>query len=755
MAAARFSFKQGEGRSRANSSHRLLLGTSLLALGLFPMGALAQQSSSALPDINVVASPAFSGAPSFGSASGASGAGEAQPAYASKQETHTESANLGPLGDRTIQDTPYSITVVPRDVIVNDGDHKVNDVLMSLPSVEIRDQQGFDVSRPQSRGFQGSVVQTTRLDGLNVIGTTAIPAENLNSIQVLNGLAGALYGPATPAGVFNYVLNRPTATPMFRTIEGFDSNGILTEQIDAGGMAGPDNRIGYRITLLHGDGESYVSGSEVNRNLASIGLDFHIDNQTVIETNYIHYTGIEEGLPGSIVFDSGKSTILPKPPSATTIGLGQPGAGVNLDSDTGIIKLKHQFNNDWNFEIGVLDEDAHRGLYGITNTMTNNAGAYTVTKNFTAVPLYTILSNEAYLNGKFDLLGTANELTIGTNGYSQGSQSYRNSIAQTLGTSNLSDPALFALPPIPANGGLYRSAYLFNQTIITGDTMHFNDKLALQGVISTSFLNSKSWAATGAATSSNTSDGLVSPTLSLIYKPISQLTTYFTWANSVEQGDTAPSGTKNVNAIMDPYHDTSYELGAKYAVNDRLLITLDGFRMTRPMAQTVAATNVFEVVGTQRNWGAELFAQGDVTPEFSVLGGVTGIDAHLVNTGIAATNNGYVVGVPRWKSDIKLDYHPDWFHGVGFTGTFHYEAARAATDTNNSWSDPFMTVDLGARYSTALFGHHATFRLNVVNITNTNYYVAIADGNIVGSPGANTAYLGTPRTYRASLEFDF
>jgi len=32
------------------------------------------------------------------------------------------------------------------------------------------------------------------------------------------------------------------------------------------------------------------------------------------------------------------------------------------------------------------------------------------------------------------------------------------------------------------------------------------------------------------------------------------------------------------------------------------------------------------------------------------------------------------------------------------------------------------------------------------------YYSSIADGNIVGSPGANTAYLGTPRTYMFSLQ---
>jgi iron complex outermembrane receptor protein len=43
-------------------------------------------------------------------------------------------------------------------------------------------------------------------------------------------------------------------------------------------------------------------------------------------------------------------------------------------------------------------------------------------------------------------------------------------------------------------------------------------------------------------------------------------------------------------------------------------------------------------------------------------------------------------------------------------------------------------------------------RFQVLNVGNVFYYSSIADGNIVGSPGANTAYLGTPRTYLVSLQ---
>jgi len=676
---------------------------------------------------------------------------------ATNPQYNTGTVSLGPLGNRKLLDTPFSMTVIPQDLIENLQLKTVNDTLRYLPSVEIRNQQGFEVSRPQARGFQGSIVQATRLDGLNIIGTTAIPAENLSGIQVLNGLAGSLYGPATPAGVFNYTLKRPTDVPFASYTQYFDSNSVFTEQVDAGGRT-PDGKVGYRFNVVHGQGESYAPESHTDRTLASGALDFHVDDRTVIETNFSHYETNITGLPGSIVyFGSPKFPVLPAAVDPTRLGYGQPGAGADLITNTGLVKVKHEINNDWNIEIGALYQDAVRNLFGITNTMTNNFGNYTVTKNFDAVPHFTIASNTASLNGRFDLFGFRNELTIGTNGFFNGQYSYENSIMTPLGSSNLADPAVLPTKPIPYNGGQYQSAVLSNQTIITGDTFHFNDQWAVQGVVSTSFLHSESWAKTGAVTSQNDTDGVVSPTVSLIYKPATQLTAYATFAKSVEQGEQAPAGTTNVNQFLAPYHDQEYEVGVKYAVTPGLLATFALFNMTRPLASNVVsptnpASQTFEVVGTQRNNGAELFLQGQVYEDLSVFGGVSYIDARLVNTGVAATNGRLVVGVPLFKTDVALDYHPAAWQGFALTGGVHAEGERAATNLNNSYAPPYATFDLGVRATRTVDKHIVTMRFQVLNVGNVFYYSSIADGNIVGSPGANTAYLGTPRTYMVGLQ---
>lgn len=58
-----------------------------------------------------------------------------------------------------------------------------------------------------------------------------------------------------------------------------------------------------------------------------------------------------------------------------------------------------------------------------------------------------------------------------------------------------------------------------------------------------------------------------------MYKPVENVTLYTTWANSMQQGDTAPTGAKNAGDVLDPYRSHQVEVGAKYAPHRDLLLT--------------------------------------------------------------------------------------------------------------------------------------------------------------------------------------
>ena len=726
------------GIARRRSSqpvHRLCSLLAMLPLGAGAAWAQASSSPAAPDEVVNVSAPTPGG-------------------YATQARFHSDDAFLGPLGNQPILTTPTSITVLPQDLLVDQQIRTVNDALRDLPSVEVLDQEGQEVSRPQSRGFQGTIAQNTRLDGLNIIGTTAIATENLDDIQVLNGLAGALYGPETGAGVFDYVLKRPTDAPLARLVGSYDSNGLFTEEADLGGRTGPDRALGYRIDLVHGEGQSYLSGSFDDRTLVSGDFDIHLDDRTVIQLDASYYEDTSDGLPGGFVYASGRNTLLPAAVDPTRVGYGQLGAGTNLITDTGLGKIIHRFDDDWSLEVGGLYQSALRNLFGITNTLTDNNGDTTTTKNFNNIPHYTIGSNEGFLHGHVRLFGLVNDITLGTTGFDNGQFSYRKSITTPLGKASLADPVVFAYRPVPPDGGFYRSGTLFQQSIIEADTLHLTDTVAIQPVFSESFLQSRTFNTKDVRTSGDSANGVFSPTVSLIYTPTKQLTAYFTYASSVEQGDEAPTGTANVNQFLEPYHDELYEGGVKYAVSPRLLLTLDGFDQTRPFANTLAPSNVFQVIGQQRDVGAELFAQGEVTNALSVLGGVTYTDARLLDTGSPATEGGQIVGVPGWKTDVSLDYHPRFAGGLALTGAAHYQGPRATTTSNVSFAPAYVTFDLGIRDSITVLRHAVIARLGAINVGDVKYYSSIGVGNISGAAGANTAYLGTPRTILASLEFD-
>ena len=674
--------------------------------------------------------------------------------YATRAQYGTETARVGALGPSSILVTPYDIQAVPQDLIVNQQARSLNDILRLLPSVQIESRQGVDISRPQSRGFEGSIVQNTRVDGLNVIGTTAYPAEEIDNVQVLTGLAGAIYGPAAPAGVFDYSFKRPTDAPINRAIVAYDSDSIFTEQLDTGGRVG---WLGYRINILDGNGTGPIERSQQNRSLINADFDIHLSPSTVIELNQSHYHIEQSGYSGQFSYGGTLgSTVIPSPPDPVTLGYGQPGAGLRLTTDLGSARILSDLGNGWHFTAGGLYEVAHRGLYTINNNLTNNAGAYTQQQNFAAVAKFTAGSNNLSLNASKSLFGFLNDLAIGTNGYINGQYSGINSIVTTLGKASLAHPKIFTLPAV-SNGGTYESSKVTQQAIVLGDTLHLDRYVAVRSVFGPSWLSTDNFASNGKSAGSYTSNAVFSHTESLIITPTAKLTLYGTYGDSLQQGDTAPVNNvvTNPGQTVAPYRSEQYEVGAKYQVLPSLMVSMAGFHITRPYADTNPLNNTFEVIGQQRNWGVELYSAGEIGPELSVLGGFTWLDPKLLHTAIAADADKDVVGVPDWQSNVALDYHPHWAAGGAATVNVHYTGTRAATQSNNSFAAAYTTLDLGLRYTRTMWRKPVTARVQVSNVTNERYFISIFPATINGGVGADSAWLGAPRTVSASLEVDF
>ena len=257
----------------------------------------------------------------------------------------------------------------------------------------------------------------------------------------MNGLAGALYGPSNPAGTFNYVLKRPTAEPLRRVTLGYGTESALLGSADLGGYFDEDKRFGYRLNLVDENGDGYVDRSRLQRKLISAAFDIRFSNDTKLETNASRYNYTSKGLPGT--FSLASNVVFPYAPDPKKVGYGQPFGGDDNVTETFSGRLKHNFNPDWQLSLGLLQQSSDRASTVPTNTLTNNAGAYTTTTATTTYSLDRILSNTIALNGKAKTGSITHDLVFSNTGFDWDRYTPNQTGAITLGSANLNNPVIF------------------------------------------------------------------------------------------------------------------------------------------------------------------------------------------------------------------------------------------------------------------------------------------------------------------------
>lgn len=662
--------------------------------------------------------------------------GSGIPAY------KTDTAAVGPLASKPLVDTPYAVSVVPNELLENQQLKSVREAFRYLPSV-----QGENI-RPQTRGLQAGVVQNTRIDGMNIAATTDYPIEQFDRIEVLNGLAGALYGPSNPAGTFNYVLKRPTTRPLHRLSLGYTSKGQSSLNADLSDRFGEGQRYGYRINLLGEGGESYVKGSDLDRRFASLAFDVNLTRDTSLETNISRYRYTSEGLPGIFALAS-NAVRFPAAPDPSCPGYGQLFAGDDNLTKTYSARLKHRFNDDWSLTAGILKQSSDRVSTVPANTLNNNAGSYTVRVVNTTFTLDDVVSHIIALNGRVKTGDVTHDLVVSATGFDW-DRSRPYAIAPiTLGTSSLANPALYPAPVLPDFKSRYVAQTVRQESLTVGDTATFNEQWSAGLFISQSWIRQHGWTAAGApiAASEYDDDGL-SANATLSYKPRKNMTVYGSYADSLQQGEA--SGT----TILAPYRSKQWELGYKAELGP-VGVGAALFRVERPYAYDVGG--VFATRGKQRNQGVELTVNGALSRDLTVYGGLTYLDPTLHNTGNASTEGKKIMGLPQWMASMLFDYRIAAVPGLAFNLNLQELDGRYGDHANTYKVPGYTLADAGARYSSRLWRHPVTWRLTVSNLTNKQYWANItpAGQNGYTGGGAGNATLGTPRLVRLSMQVDF
>lgn len=597
----------------------------------------------------------------------------------------------------------------------------------------------------------------SRLDGLNIVSTTAFPVEMLERMDVLNSLTGALYGPASPAGQFNFVAKRPTEETLRKVTLGYQSRSAFTGHADLGGHFDENKRFGYRVNLLDQEGEGNVDDSTLRRKLVSVALDWNIQPGTQLQLDASHYEFIQKGYVGS--FNYGPNVKLPSAPNPKDKNLALSTAGNDLTTDTISTRLIHYFNDDWSMNAGVGWQQADRAMRSVSSKILNNQGDISRSmKDSTAAGRFRVLSNTAGLNGHIDTGSIGHDLSLSTTGYVWSLYSAKGTgSSYSWGTTNMYHPDAIDEQgdgKIRTGGPRYRSSVNTQQSVTLGDTVTFTPQWSAMFYLSQSWLQTKNYDKHGNQTNQVDENGL-SPNAALMYKITPNTMAYVSYADSLEQGGTAPTdeSVKNAGQTLNPYRSKQYEVGLKSDIGE-MNLGAALFRLERPFAY-LDTDNVYKEQGNQVNNGLELTAAGNVWQGLNIYSGVTFLDPKLKDTANASTSNKQVVGVPKVQANLLAEYSlpsiPEWV----YSANVHYTGKRAANDTNTSYASSYTTWDLGTRYTTKVSNVPTTFRVVVNNVFDKHYWASIFPSGTDGDNSSPSAFIGGGREVRASVTFDF
>lgn len=651
-------------------------------------------------------------------------------------------AGIGPWGARDIADTPYSVSVMSHDQIQNtvardlDQLYKMNPVVQATAPTSV-----FGYPSVTIRGFGQSV---GILDGLRLSSYTyGLSTEEIEKVEVMNGLSGFLYGPGNVGGVANYVLKRPTYERLTNLTVGNYGGSQYFTHADLGGKLDGAGTLAYRFNASYANGETSKDDQHLKKWLVSGAVDWNITSDLLFQVEAAHtywhldradtrfYTAGVSGWPDA--YDVGKTYT----PAWTYNQTKSDRVGVNL---------KYTLSEAVSVRTAYMHKEDEREFL-IPYPIYKGTG-WSMYSPSRALP-YDMISGSAYVyvDASFDTGGIGHKLTVGGSWDTYRVNQYSPNYIDPLNA----DGTPYVVPanvpledflnlPEPSfttkRGPRYKASQATNTNIIIGDDIAFTDTLSALIGFNYSTIETKAFNAPGVATSSYKESALT-PTVSIIYKPVAGLTTYASYMESLEAGTVVPDDPNlytNPGQIFAPMISRQYEVGAKYAFSDSLLLTSALFRIEKANSFTETDANNMTTIsqdGRQVHQGVELTLTGKVTDTLNVVVGGTLMDLSIQKATNAALKGKSPTNSSPLLLKTSVDYGIPGVEGLTLSGGLYYNGYKYQDAANLNKIDDYLLVDLGIRYRTMALGKPVTFNLYASNLTNKDYWASV---NQLGNP---------------------
>ncbi|MFY9073065.1 TonB-dependent siderophore receptor [Aliarcobacter butzleri] len=640
---------------------------------------------------------------------------------------------LGVWGNLSLQDTPYSMSIMSSDFLENTISNTADKVTKINPVLKNTQENSRDGTlATQIRGFN---ISSALIDGIPLANSYyGVGTNEVDRIEVISGLSGFLYGSGNVGGTINYALKYPKATPFTKISVGNNGGQNYYTSVDT--SQNITDKLSVRVFGNYQGGDTAIENHEDEEKLIGVSFSYKPTDNLDLGLYYAHRESkmgttplwnITGKMPNAKDFDTSKNY---------TPDL----ANSEVDSDKIELKVNYNFNDNLRLRSAYIYKEADREAPYFNNKYNSNTGVFG--RNFYAFGEEKTRNDGAYayLDGDFNTGYIHHSLTFGgsfgTEKYGSGDFAF---VSDPKTYSNKNDLMNWDNLIMPDKGKYSLGRKNFNTNVVLGDNITFSEQWsALVGANYASMENKNGQGVTQYDKSELT------PTLSLIYKPIEDLTTYATYIEALQNGTVVGNQFINAGEVFDPLKSTQYEIGAKYSINPDLLLSTALFRIEKANDYQVDTPNGKRLTqdGEQINEGVEVLLTGKPTDSLTLMGGATYINPKIEKATNKTLEGKKATEVPKYQAKMYAEYRLPVSPKIYLNGGVYYTGTQWVDDVNTEKLDAYTTVDFGARYETKLEGYDTTFRIYASNLTDEKYWAA-------------SSTLGDPRSVAFNVTLKF
>lgn len=669
--------------------------------------------------------------------------GKPMPVYAGGQVA--SGGRVGLLGNKSVMDTPYSITSYTQELIQNQQASTVADVVANDPSVRNINPRFGRFDQFTIRGFNlvNSEIAFNGLYGL--VPTYTVPVESAERVEIFKG-PNALLNGMSPSGAVGGSINiapkRAEDKDITQFTASYATQSVLGGHLDVGRRFGNEGQFGVRVNAVNQDGKTvFGNDQDIERSLLSVALDYRGDKLRLSSDLY-HYEN-RGTAPLERVALSGTAAV----PSAN--------------------RIDHNFAQKWSYADSIDSAVMFRGEYDIAPLTTayaawgarrgrydflrvspinvNTAGNFTATTNKFLRDEDTV-SSEAGIRTAFTTGVVDHAVNLNASMYRIDFGNAETAVGSI--SSNIYDPVNQPQPNNPAvterpTGKTQLESFAITDTLsVLDERVQLTLGARKQRVINIS--------TTASGTRTEYDKDALTPTAALVIKPFEGVSIFGNYIEALAQTQSAPQNTvgnpvANPGAIFPPTKSKQIEAGVKVDMGT-FTTTMSVFRIKRPNTFIDPTTLIYGLNGEQQNTGLELNVFGEPMTGVRVLGGFMLLDAELTKTRAGLNEGNTAIGVAKVNVNLGSEWDVSYVPGLTLTARAIYTGDQYVNEANTLEIPDWTRFDIGSRYVFKTHGKKVTLRANIENAFDKRYWSTASQFGLT---------FGTPRTAILSATLDF